>query len=131
MSCFWDGILRSLELHDFYHILANTKPLTARQLVNFLKKHNTLTRGLQCNKIPLRETQLQENFEAISQFDVENIYDGYLCSTLDPFLCLVSYLFDVEIQHDYNRVLVIYSKINSRVRRVIRYRSDSNHFWYG
>jgi hypothetical protein len=130
MSCFWDGILRSLELQDFYYLRA-PKPLTARQLANFLKNHNRLTTGIRCNdRIPLRAPQLQENFDAIAQFDVDGIYEGYLCSTSDPFLCLVSFLFDVEIQHDFNGVTITYST-ESRPRRIIRYRSDSNHFWYG
>jgi hypothetical protein len=142
MSCFWDGILRSLELQDFYYLgrsprvrplepRESPKPLTARQLANFLKNHNRLTTGIRCNdKIPLRAPQLQENFDAIAQFDVDGIYEGYLCSTSDPFLCLVSFLFEVEIQHDFNGVTITYST-ESRPRRIIRYRSDSNHFWYG
>lgn len=129
MTCFWDGILRSLDLSDFYFIGITYKPLTARQLCIFFIKHNSITSDVRCNGNPLTISQLQENFVAVNELDIEKIGDGYLCSTLDPFLCLISQIFRVDIEHDYNGVVITYNIVNSR--KTIRYRSDLNHFWYG
>ncbi len=121
--------MRSLDLGDFYFAEVGLKPLTARQLALFFIKHNRVTPDVRCNGNPLTISQLQENFTAVNELDIETIGDGYLCSTQDPFLCLVSQIFRVDIQHDYNGVVISYSVMNSR--KTIRYRSDSNHFWYG
>ena len=129
MTCFWDGIMRSLEISDFYYILCDTKPLTARQLAIFLIKHNCVTSNVLCNGMHLTLSQLQENFVAVNELNEESIDNGYLCSTLDPFLCLLAELFRVEIEHTFNGVCILYSISNSR--RIIRYKSDINHFWYG
>ncbi len=129
MTCFWDGIMRSLDISDFYFIGICCKPLTARQLALFFIKHNRITSDVKCNGIPLTLSQLQENFVAINEIDVEKLGEGYLCSTQDPILCLLVYLFKIEVQHDYNGVLITYSC--NLPRKTVRYKSDINHFWYG
>lgn len=129
MTCFWDGIMRSLDIGDFYFAGFSLKPLTARQLALFFIKHNIVTPDVRCNGNMLTLSQLQENFAAVNELNVDHIGDGYLCSTQDPFLCLVSQIFRVDIDHDYNGVAISYTVIKSR--KNIRYRSDLNHFWYG
>ncbi len=125
MTCFWDGILRSLDDNDFQEFTIK-KPSNIIQLVNFLKKYNTYTLNVDWNGESLNEIQLHENFISIDEFDLNTINDGYFCSCFDPFLFLISELFMLKIKHSYNATPIIYS--HKLYKKTVNYNSNSYHF---
>eukprot|EP00662_Eupelagonemidae_sp_cell21_P031856 gene31856-28705_t len=53
--------------------------------------------------VPLSRQQQLEHLEAARNLDPASIGQGYLCSTFDPILCLVSQLTAAEIRHLWRR----------------------------
>ena len=76
--------------------------------------------------IKLSKKQLQENYHHIIEFNPNTINSGYDCSICDPFLFLVSHLFQVDINHDYNGHLMRYRVPNSF--KLLNFRSNTGHF---
>ena len=90
MTCFWDSILSVLNNDDFRIISPSTKKMSNKKFVIFLKNNNTKTVDIIWNNEKLTKQQMEENFEHVKDFDQNSIKNGYLCSTCDPFLLLVS-----------------------------------------
>ena len=124
MTCFWDGILKRLSNEDFKKFNIN-KPRN-KDFVVFLKNHNTKTTNVKWNNEKLTEKQLEENFTHIKDFNVKSIGGGYLCSTCEPFLFLVSHLFNVNINHNYCGHVMKY-RINDK-NRILNFKSNKGHF---
>ena len=124
MTCFWKGILKNLSDDDFKKYNIN-KPKN-KDFVIFLKNHNSKTINVEWNNQKLSQKQLEENFTHIKDFDSNSINEGYLCSTCEPFLFLVSHLFEVNINHNYCGHLMKY-KINDN-SRLINFNSNKSHF---
>ena len=74
----------------------------------------------------LTKKQLQENYDHIIDFNPNTIGNGYDCSVCDPFLLLVCYLFNVNIDHNYNGYLMKYRANNNA--RILRFSSNTGHF---
>ena len=96
MSCFWDALIHRLS--EYNRI---PRPITPFELANFLKSKNRKTCGVLGQGEQLSKKQMVENFEHIQRFDPRSVNNGYDCSTCDPFLLLVSEVFQVNIQHNY------------------------------
>lgn len=125
MTCFWDGIISSLDINDYKKIGIDKKP-SPRDFVINLKKHNIKTSNvLWCNN-KITDKQLGENYEAINNYDIKTINKGYFCSTFDPFLFLISEIFKLNIQHCYLKNTINYKNINNI--KNIKYKSNKNHF---
>lgn len=142
MTCFWDGIIQSLLKNKIIPNNSSKKPI---DFVKYLKEHNKKTINVTCNNEKLTDKQLQENYEHINQLKIENINQGYDCSTFDPFLFLVSQHFQVDIIHRYCNIPIKYtytlpknkdSKIiyNTQVhqnKKTLIVFSNKRHFWTG
>lgn len=127
MSCFWIGILSSLQL-------ATTRPYI-QNFIYFLKKHNRKTTSVLWNNNPLTEQVLNENYIHIQTLNLHDIDNGYLCSVCEPVLLLISELFQVHIQHTYIDTKILYTYIPnmsnmSKNPKTLYYQSDTGHFWY-
>lgn len=124
MTCVWVGILAGLENKMFPN---GVKP-TPLNFVKFLKEHNIRTKHvIVCSDqmasgsddiLPdfmkdgkLSESQIEENFESIKEFDPNTIDDGYYCSTCDPFLILICEIFKINILHNYCGNMIKYTYI--------------------
>ena len=70
---------------------------------------------------------MNENREHILSFDSTTINRGYDCSTCDPFLLLISELFEVDISHDYNGNIISYKSILNNTGRCFKFKSDRGH----
>ena len=125
MTCFWDGILNTLTNEDFRPFGYSKMPNT--EFVLFLKKFNKKTKNVTWNSEKFTEKQLEENFTHIRNFDYRSIRNGYDCSICDPFLILVSELFNISIIHDYRGNVMRYD--NQQSKRVVNYGSNSGHFF--
>ena len=126
MTCFWDGIISSLDKDDL-KLLGLTERTKPAELAIKLKKLNRKTHEVYWEGNPLRLNEIEENFIHVRDFVNQSIYSGYLCSICDPFLCLLSQLLGVNINHTYLNHTVHYSINNSR--KTICYKSDRGHFW--
>lgn len=95
MTCFWDAIL---------HGLSNINICFDNQInfVKYLKNNNKKTTNVIPINTPLSEKRLEENFTSISNYNENSIYEGYLCSSIDPFLLLISELYNINIYHNFN-----------------------------
>jgi hypothetical protein len=128
MTCFWDGLIKAIDNKAFQVIGYRRKP-SPKQFVSLLKNHNRKTRSVICNGEYLTNKQLNENYQAIKELDINRIHNGYYCSTFDPFLFLVSELFLLDIYHKYNRTCIIYQNIRNRHNNKIKVFSNRSHFW--
>ena len=122
MSCFWDSILKKLNKND----LQKYKIHNNQGLVTVLKEKNIKTDNILWNNQKLSEKQKEENKEHIQSYQTNTISQGYLCSTCDPFLLLISELFEITIQNNYNGNQIIYShKTNNKY--TIQLNNNSSH----
>jgi hypothetical protein len=119
MTCFWVGILTSLELKT------DTDYITT--FIKYLKDHNKKTVSILCNNESLSDKHLDEHFTAITNLNENDIHNGYFCSTFEPVLFLVADLFNTSIIHNYNGHTITYT--NPEFKNVIYYQSDHQHFW--
>ena len=125
MTCFWDGIIGQLENQDYELFKHKKIPRTPHELYSFLKQRNIKTSDVTWNDEEITSNQIDENYKAISQYVFS--YDGYNCSTFEPFLFLISELFRVNIIHDTYQSVITYKCSNPR--RVLHFSSNKTHFW--
>ena len=108
--------------------MKNCRKPTIKEFIIFLKNSNLMTKNIIWNGSKLSNMELQENMHAIKTFNINNINNGYGCSTCDPFLLLICELFCVNINHYYlNRIMKYENKKESR--KIITFRSNYGHFW--
>ena len=127
MSCFWDSLIQSISLDDKINYFNNNN-LNPTQFVTILKNNNILTNNVLWNNEILKTQTLKENLEAIDTYDINTIYNGYYCSTCEPFLFLLCEFLNIEIQHNYNNNLMIY-KNTKKNRYIIKIQSNNDHCW--
>jgi hypothetical protein len=133
MTCFWDGLIQALiksqtNLLGITNILGITGKLNAVSFSESLKKKNCMTDNIIWNNESLSEQFKQENMQMISDFELSTINKGYLCSSCDPFLLLISQIFRIDINHDYNGYNIIYKNSQSNGNN-INVSSNKGHFW--
>tara|TARA_B100000073_G_scaffold84470_1_gene65211 strand:- start:1476 stop:1859 length:384 start_codon:yes stop_codon:yes gene_type:complete len=124
MTCFWDAILQKLTRNDFNNF--GLSHMDNSNFVRFLKNHAEKTPDVTWNDERLSDKQLQENYKHIIDFNPNSIRNGYDCSVCDPFLFLVCFLFNVDIDHNYNGHIMRYRVKNSN--RCLRFSSNTGHF---
>jgi hypothetical protein len=134
MTCFWNSIISGLQrvkdlpcisqssIRDLYHRIHQPN-----QFVQYLKNNNIKSDHVKFNGQFLSQKRKDENFEAISSFDVNSIYHGYFCAFEEPFLFLVCELFKINIFHTYNghNAHYIYDGVNNNI--CIHLSSNSSH----
>jgi len=127
MSCFWDTLLNRIKKEDIQTILSLHNP-APKDFVTALKNKNISTENVLYGGIELSKQMKEENIEHIKEYDSNTITNGYLCSTCDPFLLLITELFQIEINHHYNKTLINYQhKINNKY--TIKIQSNKGHMW--
>ena len=128
MTCFWNGILKSLNKNDFkLYFNINIKP----NIINFiklLKNNNRLTKNIMWNGKKLSLIEMKENYNAIKNYNINKINNGHLCSTCDYFLLLISEIFEVNINHNYMKTKINYKNCK-KSRRILKFYSNRGHFW--
>ena len=115
MTCFWDALRNKLNI-----TIDNTT------FVEHLKNNNTKVNIL-WNGDKLSTKQIEENYEHITNFNQNSIFNGYDCSICDPFIILICNLYNVNINHNYNGYTMEYLK-NSDFK-ILHFRSNTGHFW--
>ena len=130
MSCFWNSLLNTIKTEDKNKYF-NTfdMNLTPHNLAVILKEINTKTENVLWNNEELTEQQMNENKEAIDNYNKNTVNDGYYCSTFEPILFLLVEYLNITIIHEYNKNIIKYShKKNNRY--TINIYSNNNHCWH-
>jgi hypothetical protein len=123
MTCVWKGLIKGLEC---YKLIKNkTKEI---DFATYIKKHNTKTINILINDSYLGEQEMTENYKAIENLNVNNIENGYMCSTSDPLLALVCQIYNINIIHKCKHTTVEYSYDNCTDFTLI-VESSGCHFW--
>ena len=125
MTCVWKGLLDCLNNDDFKGFKLMKKPREL-QFVKLLKSKNMKCNSISWQGEPLSNQFLDECFEAVKCFNEHSINRGYYCSTCDPFIILVSELFNVNIIHRYCGNIIHYK--NKNAKRTIKVKSNRGHF---
>ena len=126
MSCFWNGILYSLNNEEKARM--GISSMSAKDLIRAFKELNTPTLLCRVQGERLSRKAIHENCTWIKDYDVNQYNSGHMTSTCDPFLCLLCEILKVEIRHVYVNKPVIYSI--EGYKRVIVYKSSRTHFEY-
>jgi len=117
MTCFWDALRSKLNIKDSNEIF----------IIN-LKSKNNKNKNILWNNTSLSDKQLEENYMHVREFDEKKINNGYDCSICDPFLILISTIYNVSINHNFNGVIINY-KNNAESEKILNFQSNNNHFW--
>ena len=125
MTCFWDGIFKSLNNDDFK--LIGEKKTNIRNFINILKIKNTQMNDVLWQKTKLKKQEIKEHMEAIKDYNIRKIHGGHLTSSCDSFLLLVCQLFQVKIIHRYMKHTIIYQNLKKE-RKTLSYSSSNSHF---
>ena len=126
MTCFWDGIIRSLTQEDL-QLLNSNKNINNKDFILLLKKNNKICNNVKWQEENLNEQLLKENYEMVKNFNENNISQGYDCSSCDPIMILLSELFNITIHHNFNGNNIKYTHMESR--KIINYKSNRSHFY--
>ncbi len=128
MTCFWDGLIQSLD-DKYYSLFNNNKP-DVLTFIQYLKNNNILCYDIYCNNNILSIQFLNECKESINNYDINSSWNGYLCSTCDPFLILYSQLFKSNINHKYNGYEIKYDNFIYKENKTLYFESNISHFWF-
>ena len=127
MTCFWDGIISSLNNQDYQ--FAGIRKAKHRDFINQLKAKNKMVSSVSWQGNKLTEQEMKEHMEAIKDYNVNGIHNGHLTSTCDSFLLLVCELFKVNITHKYINTNIVYKHDNGR--KTLIFSSNRGHFTRG
>lgn len=128
MACFWNSIINRLNKDNYFKQINNNIRLIPEHLILSLKKNNRKTNNIIWQGEELTEKQKDENFEHINSYNIKEIYNGYYCSTFDPFLFLICDLFDISITNIYNNNKIEYiNKFKSRYTMILY--NNKGHMW--
>ena len=127
MTCFWDGILKSLNQDDFKFI--GEKKTNIRNLINILKIKNTEINDVLWQNTKLKKQEIKEHMTAIKDYKVSKIHGGHLTSSCDSFLLLLCQVFQVKIIHRYMKHTIIYRN-SKKERKILHFSSSQSHFVY-
>ena len=128
MACFWNSIINRLNKDEYFKKINNNIKLIPEHLILSLKENNRKTNNVIWQNNELTKKQKEENFEHIKSYNLKDIYNGYYCSTFDPFLFLICDLFEISITNYYNNYKIEYiNKFKSRYT-IILY-NNKGHMW--
>ncbi len=127
MTCFWDGLMNGLKQEDFNNL--NEKKTNNINFIKMLQKKNKITKDVLWNgKLVNNQKELEENYIAVRDYDINKINNGHLCSTGDYMLMLICDLFNINIYHKYLNKTMKYEKNNNN--KSLYFQSNKGHFWF-
>lgn len=115
MTCVWDSLLHGIPAEKFLQKNMQNKP-NQKDFVALLKNNNKKINNITVNAINLTKKEIEENYDAITNFNINSIYDGYLCSSSDPFFILICDFFQCSIHHTCVNNIIKYEINNPQFR---------------
>ena len=123
MACFWIAIEKATR-----NLISGTTCKTPEDIATFVKSKNQKTPEISINGNKLSDQEQNENFDHCRSYDVKTVFNGYDCSTSDPFLCLIATIYNVNISHNFNGITILYSIPTPST--TIHFHSNTGHFWH-
>ena len=131
MSCYWKAIMKGLDNNDLKKLNITNNITNPRAFASFLKDNNRPAENIFVGGIKLSKREIEEMFNAVKEYDVNTTNSGYLCSISDCFLSLICELFDLNIQHTYCGINILYqNRSNKNIKKTIMVSSDKGHMWF-
>ena len=127
MTCFWDGIINSLDKEDREKLGLKTNNIYS--LIDKLKTINCSTKNMRWQNELITECQIKENMAHIENYNKKNAPRGYQCSTFDPFLFLLAFILKKNVNFIYCGHIVKYESSNSN-GKCLNYKCNRGHFWF-
>jgi len=125
MTCFWDGVIASLDQNDFAFIGEIKSNVV--EFIKMLKRRSIKMENVMWQNKIIKGQELDEHLVAITEYNIQGIRSGHLTSVCDSFLLLVSELFCVDIHHRYMNTNIIY-KNRKNSRKQLTFSSTGRHF---
>ena len=126
MTCFWKGFMNCLSDTDVQFSRGLSRlPQHEHEFVHFLQKNNIRANDVSWQHQPVSSRLQEESFQAVKALESNTIGEGYWCSTCDPFILLISQLFQIDVHHRFCGHLVVYSVPHPR--KTIYVTSDRGH----
>ena len=122
MTCFWDGLMKGLG-----PIMGQRR--AREQLIQDCRKVRSFgdVRVLENNRlIPISKRMTQEFIDHMAELKINQIQNGYWCSTCDPFLAAVSQIYRIDIVHKYLGTTLLYNNVKAKKRMIVS--SNRGHF---
>jgi hypothetical protein len=116
MACVWKGLINALDL--------GISPI---DLLHHIQENNIDTSDMKCNGMNLTVQLQRGNKQHIDALTINEVKNGYFCSTCDPLFLLIGQIYSVSIEHDYMGVKIIY--LNTKSKRKIYLKSNNRHMW--
>lgn len=132
MTCVWESLITAIPNFVFGDMKIQERKkskIKPDDFVFYLKNKITRVDSIMINEEKLNEQQIEENYEHIKNFQVSSIKKGYYCSTCDPFLILVCYIFECSIFHSYLDCTILYDHPNPKFRIILN--NSSGHMTHG
>ena len=127
MTCFWDAIISSLNKEDFTILGQSNKP-SIKDFIKLLLLKNVKVDNVKWNDKILTQKEIEEHFEAIKSYTIDNITSGHLTSICDSFLLLICQLLRLNIVHYFLEHKILYSNIH-KTRKTLVFGSTKSHFY--
>ena len=128
MTCFWTGVV-SVLTHEDLSLLGN--PCTS-DLPAFIRRLQEIAPTAEFNiswqSVNLTEKEIQEQKEAIRDYNISNIGQGHWTSSCDPFLCLLSDVMQVKIVFRYMNNMIVFSTKTPTPRKTLQFAASNSHF---
>jgi len=129
MTCVWDSLIAGIPLEKKSMVTgkknnpnkkqnnkqkSHRKDTELKSFLKYIQQNTKKTNNVSVNDSYLTSKQIDENFRSIQSLCNSDIYNGYLCSTCDPFLILFCELFECSIFHIYINSKIRYNHVNSK-----------------
>ena len=130
MTCFWIGVVSALT-HEDLALLGNPPtndlPAFIRRLQELAPSAEFKLRW-QSNQLTMLE--IQEQKEAIRDYNISNIGHGHWTSACDPFLCLLTDILQVKIEFRYMNHIIVFETMNTTEtpRKTLQFAASNSHF---
>lgn len=126
MTCFWTGVVSALTPDDLTLLGNPPKDLPAfiRHLQNIALAAEF---DIRWQSIPLTALEIQEQKEAIKDYNISNIGHGHWTSSCDPFLCLLADRLHVKIEFRYLNNMILFES-NQPHRKTLQFAASESHF---
>jgi hypothetical protein len=127
MTCFWTGVVSALTHEDL--VLLGNPP--TNNLPAFIRRLQELAPTAEFNirwqSAALTEKEIQEQKEAIRDYNISNIGQGHWTSACDPFLCLLADVLQVKIDFMYMNHMIVFESTKTP-RKTLQFAASNSHF---
>lgn len=131
MTCFWTGVVSALRSDDVLLLGGGENPLLLQDLPAFIRRLQdaaiTADFDIRWQSTQLTLLEIQEQKEAIKDYNISNIGHGHWTSSCDPFLCLLSDLLQVKIEFRYLNHMIVFES-NKPSRKTLQFAASASHF---